>query len=341
MVVHSGEQFPITEYQSAEFLMDVRHLWLRSQKMANIMKARAFIFRYARDFMDKEGFFEVSPPLITNAGGETGASMFEVDYFGQKVFLTESSQLYGEAMVPVLEKVYTFAPSYRAEKSRTTKHLTEYWHLEPEAAYYNLDDIMKLQENLVSSVASKLAGDEDVLKALGVEKESLLKVKPPFKRITYDKAIDIIQQKGSKKKWGDDLGVEEERLLTEHEDKPIFVYAWPKELKAFYASINPKDERTVMAADMQAPHGHGELTSSSERVWVYDELIRRMDEVEKAQGVKFDRKKYSWWIDLRRYGSVPHAGFGIGMERMIKWMLNLEHIRDAVPFPRLINRISP
>ncbi len=341
MVVHSGEQFPITEYQSAEFLMDVRHLWLRSQKMTNIMKARAFIFRYARDFMDKEGFFEVSPPLITNAGGETGASMFEVDYFGQKVFLTESSQLYGEAMVPVLEKVYTFAPSYRAEKSRTTKHLTEYWHLEPEAAYYNLDDIMKLQENLVSSVASKLAKDEDVLKALGVEKESLLKVKPPFKRITYDKAIDIIQQKGSKKKWGDDLGVEEERLLTEHEDKPIFVYAWPKELKAFYASINPKDERTVMAADMQAPHGHGELTSSSERVWVYDELIRRMDEVERAQGVKFDRKKYSWWIDLRRYGSVPHAGFGIGMERMIKWMLNLEHIRDAVPFPRLINRISP
>ena len=341
MVVHSGEQFPITEYQSPEFLLDVRHLWLRSQRMVNIMKARAHIFRYARDFLDRKGFYEVSPPLLTSAGGETGASMFVVQYFDQKIYLTESSQLYAEAMVPALEKVYTFAPSYRAEKSRTTKHLTEYWHLEPEAAYYNLEKIMKLQESLVSSIASRLAKEKGLMDFFGITQESLLRVRPPFKRITYEKAIEIIQQKGSRKKWGDDFGVEEEKLLTENEEKPIFVYAWPKELKAFYASMNPKDDRTVMAADMQAPHGHGELTSSSERVWELDELIRRMDEVEKAQGVKFDREKYSWWIDLRKYGSVPHAGFGIGMERLIKWMLNLEHIRDAIPFPRLINRTSP
>ncbi len=340
-IVNSGEQFPITEYQSPEFLLDVRHLWLRSQKMMNIMKARAEIFKYARECLDKQGFLEISPPLITRAGGETGASMFEVQYFEQKAYLTESSQLYAEAMVPVLEKVYTFAPSYRAEKSRTVKHLTEYWHLEPEAAYYNLDKIMKLQEKLASYIAQRLSKEEELLNALGVEKDSLLKIKPPFNRITYDKAIEIIQEKGSKKVWGDDLGVEEERLLTEHEDKPMFVYAWPKELKAFYASINPKDERTVMAADMQAPRGHGELTSSSERVWQYDELMKRMDEVEKAQHIKFDRQNYAWWIDLRKFGSVPHAGFGIGMERLIKWMLNLEHIRDAVPFPRVINRITP
>ncbi len=341
MVIHSGEQFPITEYQSAEFLLDVRHLWLRSQKMVNVMKVRAHIFRYAREFLDKRGFFEISPPLITRAGGETGASMFEVQYFDQKAYLTESSQLYAEAMVPALEKVYSFAPSYRAEKSRTNKHLTEYWHLEPEAAYYDLKKIMQLQERLVSSIATRLAKEKELIEAFGVSQESLLKVKPPFKRITYEKALELIKEKGSSKKWGDDFGVEEERLLTEDEDKPLFIYAWPKELKAFYAAMNPKDNKTVMAADMQAPHGHGELTSSSERVWKLDELLNRMAEVEKAQGVKFDRESYSWYIDLRRYGSIPHAGFGMGMERLIKWLLNLDHIRDAIPFPRLINRISP
>jgi asparaginyl-tRNA synthetase len=340
-VVHSGEQFPITEYQSAEFLLDVRHLWLRSQKMVNIMKARAYIFKYARDFLNKGGFFEISPPLITSAGGETGSSMFEVQYFDQKGYLTESSQLYAEAMVPALEKVYSFAPSYRAEKSRTVKHLTEYWHLEPEAAYYDLKKILQLQEKLTTNIASRLAKEEELMKFFGISQESMAKIRPPFKKIPYEKAVDILKQKGSKIEWGNDLGVEEEKLLTEDEDKPIFVYAWPKELKAFYASPNPKDNSTVMAADMLAPHGHGELTSGSERVWKLDELLSRMDEVEKAQGIKFDRKKYSWWIDLRKYGSVPHAGFGMGMERLIKWLLNLDHIRDAIPFPRLINRMEP
>ncbi len=340
-VVHSGEQFPITEYQSAEFLMDVRHLWLRSQKMVNVMKARAYIFKYARDFLNKKGFFEISPPLITRAGGETGASMFEVQYFDQKAYLTESSQLYAEAMVPSLEKVYSFAPSYRAEKSRTTKHLTEYWHLEPEAAYYDLKRLMQLEEKLVTSIADKLSKEEELMKSFEIGKDVLQKVRPPFKKITYEKAMEIIQQKGSQKKWGDDFGVEEEKLLTEEEDKPIFIYAWPRELKPFYAPVNPKDERTVMAVDMQAPHGHGEITGGSEREWRLDALMARMEEVEKAQGIKFDKQKYAWWIDLRKYGSVPHAGFGMGMERVIKWLLNLDHIRDAIAFPRLINRVEP
>ena len=336
LVVHSGEQFPITEYQSPEFLLDVRHLWLRSQRMIMAMKARSYVFRYAREFLDKQGFFEITPPLITVAGGETGADLFEVKYFDQKAYLTESSQLYAEAMVYSLEKVYSFAPSYRAEKSRTVKHLAEYWHLEPEMAYVNNAMNMKLQEKLVSGIANKLAKEHtDILKFFSVEPDSLMKIRPPFKRLSYDQAIALLQEKGSDKKWGDDFGVEEEKLLTENEDKPIFVYNWPKEIKAFYMPVNPKDERTVLCADMLAPHGHGEIIGGSEREWRYEELVERMKEL------NMNLDNYSWYIDLRKYGSVPHAGFGLGIERVIKWMLNLDHIRDAIPFPRVINRLTP
>ncbi|MGC8537901.1 MAG: asparagine--tRNA ligase [Candidatus Micrarchaeia archaeon] len=336
LVVHSGEQFPITEYQSPEFLLDVRHLWLRSQRMIMAMKARSYVFRYAREFLDKQGFFEITPPLITVAGGETGADLFEVKYFDQKAYLTESSQLYAEAMIYSLEKVYSFAPSYRAEKSRTVKHLAEYWHLEPEIAYFNNAMNMKFQEKLVSSIANKLAKEHsDILKFFNVEPDSLLRIKPPFKRLSYDQAIALLQEKGSDKKWGDDFGVEEEKLLTETEDKPIFVYNWPKAIKAFYMPVNPKDERTVLCADMLAPHGHGEIIGGSEREWRYEELVNRMKEL------NMNLDNYSWYIDLRKYGSVPHAGFGLGIERVIKWMLNLDHIRDAIPFPRVINRLTP
>jgi asparaginyl-tRNA synthetase len=336
LVVHSGEQFPITEYQSPEFLLDVRHLWLRSQRMIMAMKARSYIFRYARDFLDKQGFFEITPPLVTVAGGETGADLFEVKYFDQKAYLTESSQLYSEAMIYSLEKVYSFAPSYRAEKSRTVKHLAEYWHLEPEMAYFNNAMNMKFQEKLVSGIANKLAKEHpDILKFFNVEPDSLIKIRPPFKRLSYDQAIALLQEKGSDKKWGDDFGVEEEKLLTENEDKPIFVYNWPKEIKAFYMPVNPKDERTVLCADMLAPHGHGEIIGGSEREWRYEELVKRMKEL------NMNLDNYSWYIDLRKYGSVPHAGFGLGIERVIKWMLNLDHIRDAIPFPRVINRLTP
>ncbi len=336
LVVHSGEQFPITEYQSPEFLLDVRHLWLRSQRMIMAMKARSYVFRYAREFLDKQGFFEITPPLITVAGGETGADLFEVKYFDQKAYLTESSQLYAEAMIYSLEKVYSFAPSYRAEKSRTVKHLAEYWHLEPEMAYFNNAMNMKFQEKLVSGIANKLAKEHpDILKFFGVEPDSLMKIRPPFKRLSYDQAIVLLQEKGSNKKWGDDFGVEEEKLLTENEDKPIFVYNWPKEIKAFYMPVNPKDERTVLCADMLAPHGHGEIIGGSEREWRYEELVKRMKEL------NMNLDNYSWYIDLRKYGSVPHAGFGLGIERVIKWMLNLDHIRDAIPFPRVINRLTP
>lgn len=335
-VLHSGEQFPITEYQSPELLLDVRHLWLRSQRMRMIMRARSHIFKYLREFLDKRLFYEITPPLLTVSGGETGSDLFEVQYFDKKMYLTESSQLYSEAMVYALGKVYTLAPTYRAEKSRTIKHLAEFWMLEPEMAYFNNNMNMRLQSQLVSHVANSLAKrDADILKALGVDSGSLLKIKPPFKAMTYEKAMEKLSELGSSKKWGDDFGVEEERLLTIKEEKPIFIYNWPKEIKAFYMPVNKNDPTTVACADMLAPKGHGEIVGGSERIWKEEELVSRMKEL------NFNLDNYKWYIDLRKYGSVPHAGFGLGVERLTKWMLNLDHIRDAIPFPRMINRMSP
>jgi asparaginyl-tRNA synthetase len=340
--VHVSEPFPITEYQSAELLLDKRHLWLRSRKMTQVMRGRSHIFKHTREFLDRDGFYEITPPVITLAGGETGADLFEVNFFGQKAYLTESSQLYAESMIFSLEKVYSFVPAFRAEKSRTTKHLAELWMLEPEMAYYDIKKSMKLQEKLVSYIANKLVkDDEDILEEMKVDKESLLKVRPPFKRISYEKSLEILNEKGSKLKWGDDFGVPEEKLLTEGEEKPIFVYNWPRELKPFYASINPDDTRTALSADMQAPNGHGEIIGGTQREWRLNKVLERMQEVEKIKGIKFDMKNYEWWLDLRRYGSVPHSGFGMGMERVIKWLFNLDHIRDAIPFPRMMNRAYP
>ena len=341
-LVQRSEPFPISEYQSTELLLDKRHLWLRSQRMIQIMKARSAILRYSRSFLDRKGFYEISPPLITEAGGETGADLFEIEYFGKKAYMTESSQLYAEAMVFSLGKVYSLAPSYRAEKSRTTKHLAEYWHLEPEMAHYDNAKSMRLQEELVSSIAQMLVKHNgEILESLGVDRKWLVGIRPPFRRISYTEAIETLNEKGIRKEWGDDLGSDDEKALTAEEEKPIFVYNWPKGIKPFYMPVDKKDTRTVVCSDMQAPRGHGEIIGGSERIWRLDELIERMADIERAKGMKFDIEKYGWWIDLRRYGSVPHAGFGLGMERLIKWLLDLEHIRDAIPFPRMINRLRP
>ncbi len=331
-----AEPFPITEYQSTEFLLDNRHLWLRSRKMANILKVRAFVFQYLREFFATRHFWEVTPPVLTKAGGESGAEMFETDFFGQKAYLTQSSQLYLETLVPSLELVYCLIPSFRAEKSRTVKHLAEYWHLEAEEAYYTNEDNMKLQEEMIEYVCQKLAhNNEDLLEALGVDKKSLEVVKAPFKRMTYKEAIDYLNKHGIHKDWLDDLGTEDERILTEKEDKPIFIYKWPMKIKAFYMRADPEDPEFALNADMQAPHGHGEIIGGSEREWDYKKLVDRIKEF------KLNEKDYYWYIDLRKYGSIPHSGFGLGTERLIKWILNLDHIRDAIPFPRMINRIAP
>ncbi len=331
-----GFPYPIQKDLSEDFLLDVRHLWLRSRKMQNIMRARHHIINYLREYLDGNGFYEITPPIITTAGAEGGAEMFEFDYFGKKAYLTQSSQLYSEVMIFSLEKVYTLAPSFRAEKSRTRKHLTEFWHLEPEMAFYSQEENMELQENLISYVAQSLLEEhQDILEFLKRDKEELREIKPPFKRIDYEKAIEIVNKRGGNLNYGDDFGVKEEALLTEGEKKPIFITNFPVDLKAFYMRDDPDKEGTVLAADVIAPKGHGEIIGGSERIYDYDELL------EKMKRFNLNPKDYDWYLDLRRYGSVPHSGFGLGIERFVKYLLDLEHIRDAIPFPRTITRLKP
>ncbi len=331
-----GEPFPIAKDQSVEFLLDTRHLWLRSQKLTAIMKARHKIVWYLREFFEKEGFWELAPPMITGAACEGGSTLFEMDYFGGKAYLTQSSQLYAEVFTTALEKVYVLAPSFRAEPSRTVRHLCEYWHLEPEMAFYSQKMNMELQENMLEYVCQKMAANHaDLLSAVGREPEKLKSVKAPFKRMMYADAVELAQKRGANIKMGQDIGADEEALLTKEEGTPIFVTNFPKAIKAFYMREDPENPGTVLNADVLAPEGHGEIIGGSERIWEYGELMARVKEQ------NLNPKDYEWYIDLRRYGPFPHSGFGLGIERLVKWMLNLEHIRDAIPFPRTMNRVYP
>jgi asparaginyl-tRNA synthetase len=334
-VVSRGEFYPIQKDLSEEYLLDVRHLWLRSRKMVAIMQARHHIMNYLREWLNSDGFFEITPPILTKAGAEGGAEMFELDYFGDTASLTQSSQLYGEAMIFGLEKVYTFAPSFRAEKSRTKRHLTEFWHLEPEMAWMGQKENEEIQEKMISYVAQKMADNhKELLEAAGQKIENMKKVKPPFKRIFYDDAVDKINELGGKMEHGQDPGADEEALLLTVYDKPVFVKNYPLKIKAFYMREDPDRPGTALNADLLAP-GVGEIIGGSEREWDFKTLEKRM----KAQKMPLDA--FSWYLDLRKYGSVPHSGFGLGIERFVKYVLNLDHIRDAIPFPRTINRLKP
>lgn len=331
-----GEPFPISKDLSEEFLLDVRHLWLRSQKMTNIMKARHYIVNYLREFFSKEGFWEVPPPIITKADCEGGSEVFKLDYFGEVASLTQSSQMYAEVFMFSLEKVYVLAPSFRAEKSRTLRHLAEYWHLEPEMAYYDYKMNMELQEQMVEYLVQNLVKNHsDLLKALGRNPDDLAKVKGPFERMDYSIAVDKINELGGKMEHGQDFGHTEEAILTKGLDKPLFVHHFPKEIKSFYMKEDPIKPGFVLNNDLLAPNGHGEIIGGSERIWKFDELLARMEEK------KMPKEGFKWYTDLRRYGSVPHSGFGLGIERLTKWLLNLEHIRDTIPFPRTITRCYP
>ncbi len=335
-IISKGEPFPISKDLSDEFLLDVRHLWLRSQKMTNILKARGIIVNYLREFFAKEGFYELPPPIITTSGCEGGATLFELDYFGRKAYLTQSSQMYGEVFIFSWEKIYVFAPSFRAEKSRTVRHLAEYWHLEPEMAFYDHNMNMDLQESMVRYVVRKLlSGHEDLLQKCGANLDALKKVDSTFPRMTYEKAVDEVNARGGKMEWGEDFGADEEALLTRELDVPLFVEKYPKAIKAFYMEEDPKNPELVLNDDLLAPKGHGEIIGGSERIWDYDKLVARMKEQ------NLDLKDYQWYLDLRKYGSVPHSGFGLGVERFVKWILDLGHIRDTIPFPRTINRVYP
>ncbi|MCD6549843.1 asparagine--tRNA ligase [Candidatus Micrarchaeota archaeon] len=333
-----GEPFPISKDLSTEFLLDVRHLWVRSRRLTDIFKVRHYTLIYLREFFNKEGFFEIPPPIITKNACEGGSQVFQVDYFGEPAYLSESGQLYAEAFIYSHEKVYLYAPSFRAERSRTVRHLAEYWHLEPEAAWMFHDDNIRLQERMIEHVIRRLVENHGpLLEKLGRSPDSLKEIRAPFPRITYDEMVDVLNKKGLRFKWGDDPGADEEKALTQDYDVPLVIERYPRDTKAFYMKVDPDDERYVLNDDVLAPQGHGEIIGGSERIWDLEELIDSM----KRFGLDPENPAYKWYVDLRRYGSVPHSGFGLGIERFLKWILNLDHIRDAIAFPRTINRVYP
>ena len=344
IAVHSGkvdspalEEFPIAkQFQGPDFLLDKRHLFVRSDKMRAVLKVRAVILSAARSWLNSHDYLEVQVPTLTSAAVEGGATLFEVKYFDEKAYLTQSWQLYAEALIAAVGKIYTVAPSFRAEKSRTRRHLTEYWHLEAEAPYVDLDGIMEVEEQMLSHVVGQLLERMSTQLALFErEREDLEKVKPPFPRITYDDAFKMIGQEKSGIKWGDDLGYEQEKILTSHFDRPFFVTRYPKKAKAFYHKPDPLNPEVTLSVDLLAPEGYGEITGGGQRIEDYDALVARIRE----EGL--DPKSYAWYLDLRKFGSVPHSGFGMGLERVVSWVCKLEHIRDAIAFPRLINRVYP
>jgi asparaginyl-tRNA synthetase len=335
-IIGWADKFPITKDQSTEHLLDFRHLWVRSQRLNSIFKIRSDVFGAIHSFFRGRSFFEIQSPCITKQACEGGSTLFKFNYFGQEAFLTQSWQLHAEALIYSLEKIYTIAPSFRAEKSRTRRHLAEYWHAEAEAAWLDHKGNLKLQEDLIWHIIKTIAtGRKEELKSLGRDPKHLLAMKPPYQIVPYKKALELLKKNGMKLKWGDDFGVNHEKELTSHFKKPFFVTEYPKEAKAFYMKENPKDKKTFLCNDMLAPEGYGEIIGGSERETDNKKLIENL----KNSGAS--KKDYEWYFDLRNYGSVPHSGFGLGVERLVMWLAKLEHIRDTIAFPRVMNRVYP
>ena len=333
-LVGKADVFPITEYQSEEFLLDKRHLWIRSKEIVNAMRIKASLLKYCREWFNENNFYEVTPPTITPNACEGGTTLFEFNYFDKKAYLSQSAQLYLEALIYSLERVWSLTPSFRAEKSKTRRHLAEYWHLEAEEAWVNNEENMRIQEELISHICQKLAKeDKDELGFFKRESGALKRIEPPFERIKYEKAVEILKEKEFDFNYGMDFGTKEESALCSDTDKPVFITNFPKTVKPFY--MKEADEKTYLCADLLAPEGYGEIIGGSERETDYNKIVERM----KQQNMSM--KDYEWYLDLRKYGSVQHSGFGLGVERIIRWICKLEHIRDATPFPRTINRVYP
>ena len=320
-----------------DFLLDHRHLWIRSLRQAAILRVRAEAIRAAREYMDGQGYTLTDAPIFTPAACEGTTTLFEVQYLDdQKAYLTQSGQLYAEATAMALGKVYTFGPTFRAERSKTRRHLTEFWMLEPEAAYAELEDMMDLAEGLVSHmVQSVLKNGARELVELKRDPAKLQAVKPPFPRITYDEAVGILQEKGNATKWGEDFGGDEETLLSSQYDRPVMIHRYPATIKAFYMQPDARRSELALGFDMLAPEGCGEIIGGGQRVHDYDLLAKRLREQ------KLPEEAWQWYLDLRRYGSVPHAGFGLGLERTVAWICGAEHVREVIPFPRMLYRVYP
>jgi asparaginyl-tRNA synthetase len=334
-IIGLAETFPISKDQSEEFLRDIRHLWLRSRKMSLVMKVRGHVMEYAREYFAQQGFTEVSPPMFISAACEGGSTLFGLKYFDQSMYLTQSSQLYLEILIYALENVYCIAPSFRAEKSRTIRHLTEYWHMEGEWPFAEMPDLMRFEEGLLTYICQQTVKNcKQELDELGVNVAKLENIAVPFPRMTYTKAIERLRAKGSSLKWGDDLGYEDEKVLADEVGKPFFVYDYPTVIKAFYCKTYRDHPEVAMSTDMLVPR-IGEISTGGSREDDKAILIQRIKEM----GLK--PEDYDWYLDLRRYGTVPHVGFGMGLERVLTWMLDLENIIDSIPFPRTTRRFYP
>lgn len=335
-VVGNSEAFPITEYQSTELLLDLRHLWIRSREQTAVSRIKASLLRGAREWYHENDYVEVTPPIITGVAPEGSTTLFQVKYYDRIAYLSQSAQFYLESLIYSLERVWALTPSFRAEKSRTPRHLTEYWHMEMEAAWMDNEGNMKVQEELVTAmVRNALKECPDEFTLLKRDISPLKKIEPPFERMKYDEAMEYLQKKGHEVSWGSDLGAVEERTLTIDREIPMFVVNFPKELKPFYMKENPDDPRTYKNSDLLAPEGFGEIIGGSERETDNALIMERLRE--KGE----DTKSYEWYLDLRKYGSVPHSGFGLGMERIVTWVCKLDHIRDATPYPRTVARVYP
>jgi asparaginyl-tRNA synthetase len=341
--VPESDPYPITPKEhGTEFLMEHRHLWVRSQRQASILRVRAEIVKAVRDFFDERGFTLTDPPILTPAACEGTSTLFPVDYFDEQAYLTQSGQLYIEATAMALGKVYSFGPTFRAEKSKTRRHLTEFWMVEPEIAYGELDDLMDLAEGLISFVVKRCLERRRVdLLAIGRDISKLEKIEPPFPRISYDDAVSNLQEgyaKGSleaKFEWGGDLGSPDETYLSAQFDKPVMVHRYPAKVKAFYMEPDPQRPELALCVDVLAPEGYGEIIGGSQRMASHDSLVQRIHE----HGLP--EEAFKWYLDLRKYGSVPHGGFGMGIERAVAWICGLEHVRETIPFPRMLHRLYP
>ena len=336
-ILHEAEEYPITPKEhGTAFLMDHRHLWLRSSKQQAILRIRSEVVKACRDFYDERGFVLVDAPIFTPAACEGTTTLFETDYFDTKAYLTQSGQLYMEAGAMAFGKVYCFGPTFRAEKSKTRRHLTEFWMIEPEVAYLDLEGDMKLAEEMVTYIVQRvLSKRRKELETLNRETGSLEKVEPPFPRIRYDQAIEFLHKNGSAVEWGDDFGGDEETILSQQYDKPLFIHRFPLVIKAFYMKTDPEDGRLALGMDMLAPEGYGEIVGGGQR----EDNLMALEKKIKAH--KLPSEAFRWYIDLRRYGTVPHSGFGLGIERTVAWICGIPHIRETIPFPRMMNRLYP
>ncbi len=336
--IPESDPYPIQlKEHGTDFLLENRHLWMRAPRQAAILRIRAEAIRAAREYMDSQGYLLTDAPMFTPSACEGTTTLFAVDYIdNERAFLTQSGQLYMEATAAALGKVYCFGPAFRAEKSKTRRHLTEFWMLEPEASYARLDDAMALGEGLVSHIVqSALKNRTREFEQLERDTSKLAAVQPPFPRILYSQAIEILQKNGKPVKWGDDFGGDEETVLASQFDRPVIIHRFPAAIKAFYMEPDPDRPELALSFDMLAPEGYGEIIGGGERMSSYDLLVKRIREH------NLPEEAFKWYLDLRRYGSVPHAGFGLGLERTIAWICGTSHIREVIPFPRLLYRIYP